>query len=225
MPIFCFHSVRNKLAIPNAAAFPSQAHRDEFEKYLAVDSGWFYQWVEKAHLVWGSALQVTFDDGFGDVLIPASVCAGMGIKTTVFVPTAYIGQSFPYAPIRVVTDQEIRWMAMQGVIVGSHGHVHLPWTERGDGDVEFDIKMSLDHISMLTAMEESQPVEPPIAPPHGKFLPEHVEMVGDLGGGMVYGTNIFPAGQLNHCHWRWLANMSGYVKYGETEEVLWDWKD
>lgn len=215
---FCFHSVRPTLAIPPASAWPSQELHAEMVKNLHVEPEWFYEWVKKAVEHWGSEnLTVTFDDGFRDTLLPAIWCAQRHkVRTIVFVPTAHIGQLFPYAPYDVIGGQEIAYLAGQGVEIGSHGHQHRDMRRMGKGVVEASLGISKEILDSLTPKGTTT-----FAPPHGQLTQAMVESANAMGMVEVFGTTLFPAGHYGSRE-RLNANMDGMRDAGG--EKPWPWE-
>jgi len=217
MRVFCFHSVRGRLAIPPAIQWQSQKFHEEFSEKLTVSPSWFFDWLDAAVKMWKDELVVTFDDAFSDVMVPAMLSAKMGIRTIVFVPTAHIGKVFPYAPYRVMSNVELRYVAAMGVELGSHGHNHVSWLEMPIDDVRMEMEVSRKLIQPLVAGLDQQTLT--IAPPHGKFLPEHIRMTVDSGFGGVFGTHLYPV-EAEGATPRCLANMEGYLNEA-GEECTW----
>jgi len=218
MRVFCFHSVRGRLAIPPAIQWQSQKLHEEFTEKLTVNSSWFFDWLDAAKKSY-EGLVVTFDDAFADVMVPALFSAKMGIRTIVFVPTAHVGKMFPYSPYRVMSNSELRYIAAMGVELGSHGHTHVPWTELPTDDVAMEMSISKKLLDPVLEGLTNRQEEMVIAPPHGKFGPLHVTLARNAGFKEIFGTYLYPV-EMDGAVARCLANMEGYLNEA-GEECTW----
>jgi peptidoglycan/xylan/chitin deacetylase (PgdA/CDA1 family) len=206
---FCFHSVMAK-----TAASP-EGHWVSSESYVAgvgvqsVHPEWFNDWCGMAHNRWGDDLVVTFDDGFRNVLVPAVRCVGFGIRTIVFISTAYIGGRFPYSPYEVLTEDELLFLAEHGVEVGSHGYTHEDMRVLKHGG-RWEFIRSLEILGNILGK-----VPTVFAPPHGLFDMELIEEVKRHKGCELWGTHICKECMLpsDPVYPRALADMDGYIDY------------
>lgn len=159
---------------------------------------------------------VTFDDAFRDVLVPAVYIASKGVRTIVFVPTAHIGQLFPYSPYDVMTGQELAYLAGQGVELGSHGHQHRDMRRMTQNVRLGSLEMSKEILESLGAKVKA------FAPPHGHMDKELIRDALDSGlFKEVFGTLLYPAGH-HGSFTRNPANMSGYMT--GVGEGSWPWE-
>lgn len=182
-----------------------------YVRHLTVEPTWFEDWCDYAQDTWED-FQVTFDDGYRDVLVPAMAAADLGIPTTIFVSAAHVGGVFPYAPYEMATLQELVYARDRGVEIGGHGHQHLDMRKMSSIQLVTEIQL------MERVLGEFELKS--MAPPHGHYDKRLVELLGPRY--TVYGTGIFPAG-----HWgtvkRIEANMDGF--FGEDGiEVKWPWE-
>lgn len=159
---FCFHSVRSRLQVPPAAAWRSEREFIDGEGVQSVHPEWFELWCRKMKTVCGDNFVVTFDDAYRDCLIPAIRAVGMGIRVIIFVPTAHVGQLFPYAPYDVMTWDEILFAADNGVEIGSHGHRHDDMTKMSAFGYE-------DFCTSVNILRRRVKYCNVFAPPHGHF--------------------------------------------------------
>lgn len=218
MKSFVFHSVRPQLAIPPAHLWPDASIHAGFFEHMTVEPGWFIEWCKSAKGYWGDNLHITFDDAFRDILVPAIwAVQRMEIATTVFVPTAHMGQVFPGTPYDVMDGSEIAYMHGQGVNIGSHSHRHEDHRYLYGQTLGAHCWMSGQILKGLTGVAPND-----IALPHGHFRPEFVPIAESEGYERVWGTNLYPAGRHGSLA-RCLAGMSGYVdELGVDQE--WEWE-
>jgi peptidoglycan/xylan/chitin deacetylase (PgdA/CDA1 family) len=70
---------------------------------------------------------LTFDDGPSDNLTElAPLLEELEVPATVFVPSAWLGRAYPYAPwTSVLTAEELRELASRGIEIGAHTVEHV----------------------------------------------------------------------------------------------------
>lgn len=103
---------------------------DRFERLLAglADAG--FSFVDLDALLGehpaGSALALTFDDGYAGVLEHAlPVLRSLEVPAHLFVPTAHVGaRSFEGRPARMLSWRELKLLSDSGVRIESHAHRH-----------------------------------------------------------------------------------------------------
>lgn len=217
---FCFHSVRSKTAIPNNG-WPSPDVRWGFEKHLTVDPSWFDDFLIKASGPEPSirCTEITFDDGYRDNLVPLVKAAQTGMTVTIFISTAYIGQTFGVCPNEMLDFNEISWLSRQGVEIGSHGHSHKEWVRLPTAEVVEEVRRS---VSLLNPYLPLGCAVRKVAAPHGSFTVEQSKSIYEDLGLWVYGTNECP----DDIPWvrpRANASMDGYEVGRET--FKWPWEE
>ncbi|MGE5563480.1 MAG: polysaccharide deacetylase family protein [Bacillota bacterium] len=148
LPILMYHSVRREAPAP-LARFCTTPER--FERQLAFLKRHGYvsisveQWVsalaEKDGIVHGRAVALTFDDGYRDFLTEAwPLLQKYGFSATVFVVTEFVGGKAEWDaaysdPAPLLTWDEMRMLASEGVTFGAHGACHPYFTRLGTRDV------------------------------------------------------------------------------------------
>jgi len=97
----------------------------------------------------GATIYLTFDDAYesyGDLAVPA--LAERGAKSTVFVPTAYLGRraSWPEnggcSEFRVMNTHAVEDLDPAAVEIGSHGHHHLQLDLLAPGQLRQELRTS-----------------------------------------------------------------------------------
>jgi len=216
-PIFCFHSVCSLESLPPSSCWPSETHFDMFSKHLRVDDEWFTSFIQKAQAVWGD-FSITFDDGYMDCVIPAIFAASKGIDTTVFVSFDHVGRQAPFSPLPMLRDIDLYHLAEHGVRIGSHGMKHRDWKLLPDNVVRKDIFDSFNQCQTFDFFSKLK-TSFRIAPPHGSFYNNHVDMCTEIGFDRFLGVDC-PYTD-DYVSSRVLACASGY-RVGD-EEFVWPW--
>jgi peptidoglycan/xylan/chitin deacetylase (PgdA/CDA1 family) len=194
-----------------------------YRDHLSISPSWFFNFVDNAVLYFGDDVEITFDDGYGDVWYGAMYAIGKGIKTTIFVPTAHLGHYLPGVPLRVMGVQELSFLLKCGINIGSHGHNHIRWTQGSKEDVYREIVCSIGILRSIRFNKLGLPMSHiAIAPPHGDFYESHVEIAKSLQISAFYGTtkSYGVAGVTTRC----LADMTGYIENEEEGLQMWPWQ-
>jgi peptidoglycan/xylan/chitin deacetylase (PgdA/CDA1 family) len=102
--------------------------------HVATLRGWGYELLTfsdfGARVAAGDAegcASLTFDDGPSDNLTElAPLLEELLVPATVFVPSAWLGRAYPYAPwTSILTADELRELASRGVEIGAHTVEHV----------------------------------------------------------------------------------------------------
>jgi peptidoglycan/xylan/chitin deacetylase (PgdA/CDA1 family) len=102
------------------------------------------------------AAALTADDGYSDLLELWPVLRERHIPLTVFIPTAFIGQTNSWDhPLAAgkrkhLTAEEIRLLAEEGVLFGSHGHSHCDLTTLKQVEIERELRTSKEILEEIT---------------------------------------------------------------------------
>lgn len=221
--VFCFHSLRTAASIPASASWQDYEIYTMYRDHLCVAPSWFFGFVDKAIDYFGDGIEITFDDAYEDIWYAAMYAVGKGLKTTIFVPTAHIGGHLPGIPIRVMTFQELSFLAKCGINLGSHGHSHIRWPQYSKEEVFRDMACSVEILqSIRSCLFGASISNMDIAPPHGDFEKVHYDLAKSLQLNNFYGTiNSYRVpGVTTRC----LADMTGYIEKEEDGLQTWPWQ-
>ena len=103
------------------------------------------------------AVALTFDDGltnFGEVAAP--MLAERGLPATVFIAPAHVGTHNSWDDanratiprLTLLSWDEVRALAGQGVEFGGHGNTHVPLRGLGDAELQNEINVCSDRITV-----------------------------------------------------------------------------
>lgn len=100
---------------------------------------------------------ITFDDAYDALETHAfPVLERAGLRATVFVPTALLGESIPCSPrsgestLKLMTADRISHWAARGIEFGAHTRTHADLTTLEPAQVEDEVKGSSDDLAALT---------------------------------------------------------------------------
>jgi peptidoglycan/xylan/chitin deacetylase (PgdA/CDA1 family) len=125
---------------------------------------------------------ITFDDAFRsfyELAIPALQQRGM--RATVFVPAGEIGGSDRWngekgtVPRELMTEDQLREAAAEGMEIGSHGWAHRSLPECSEAEAREEVCRSIEHLAGLGLRPEV------FAYPYGRYSPENIAMVRSAG--------------------------------------------
>lgn len=112
--------------------------------------------VELPQRQWGS-MHVTFDDGYRSVLAAVPMLEHLGVRATLFVPTAFPGSLLDHETVRDAPDEYRRvltWGELRDlpnvVSVGSHTVTHRHLTQLTDSEVWRELAESKEAIEAVT---------------------------------------------------------------------------
>jgi peptidoglycan/xylan/chitin deacetylase (PgdA/CDA1 family) len=131
---------------------------------------------------------LTFDDGYADFatwVVPALL--RRGFAATVFMVAGEIGgqNGWDTGPRRsLMTDKQLRWVAEQGMEVGSHGLRHLDMPQVGDEALQRELRDSRAILQDVTGRDIGG-----FAYPYGHVSAREVEAV--RAAGYDYGCAIW----------------------------------
>ncbi len=129
-----------------------------------------YQYVTFNDIINGKtlptkAILITFDDGYVDNLeLAYPILKKYGAKATIFLPTAYIGQSSSWdndaAPILSLT--QLQGLDSSIFELGLHSHLHQNYGQLSIKEIETDLKQNIAFFN-----DNHLPFVPVIAYPYG----------------------------------------------------------
>jgi peptidoglycan/xylan/chitin deacetylase (PgdA/CDA1 family) len=128
------------------------------------------------------AVAITFDDGYRNVLRTAGpILARHGFTATVFVPTDWRGRVNGWieptsCDLEIMSDAELREAESSGLAIESHGHAHIDMSVAAPGEVERDIKASLDNLEILLGRRPRY-----LAYPYGRIA-DRTQQVAERSG-------------------------------------------
>ncbi len=99
------------------------------------------------------AVAITFDDAYRSVLETASpILARLGLPSTVFVPTKWIGLRNEWITpssswLDIMDRDEIVEADRRGILAESHGHAHINYEQADPEDIEADVRASVDRLT------------------------------------------------------------------------------
>jgi peptidoglycan/xylan/chitin deacetylase (PgdA/CDA1 family) len=142
----------------------------------------------------GRYAAVTFDDGFVCVIEYAlPILAKRKIPTTLFVPSAILGQEAPWLPKEtearkdvVMTEDQLINLDKELVSIGSHGRFHKNLSEISLTEAEDEIFLSKKELEDILGV----PTET-VSFPYGEFEKTHLRMAVQAGYKKAY--SILPA--------------------------------
>jgi peptidoglycan/xylan/chitin deacetylase (PgdA/CDA1 family) len=127
---------------------------------------------------------ITFDDGYRSALEHAvPVLRRLGLPATFFVPTKWIGTHSAWErhgqaslELELMTGEQLADLAGSGFAVESHGHAHIDYARSEPGEVEADVRASVERLSALLG-------RPPryLAYPYGRATPAAAAEAARLG--------------------------------------------
>lgn len=224
MRAMCLHSVQDDL--PD---FPweSDCVREMYRNHLNMSPKAYSELLVEGQRLWREEFAITFDDAMENVYSAALAAVTRGIRTIIFVPTAYVGTVYPGTPFRVLSLEQLVELARMGVIIGSHGHQHLNWTEREDSELLRDVIESVEYIREKVFQPAgicgNLVVE--IAPPFGAFELRHHYLAHIVGGGSGLWGTLLSCGEWGPgVHYRFSCNNTHYVNRNGVEEP-WPWNN
>lgn len=96
---------------------------------------------------------LTFDDGYADFLTTAlPILTDHGCTATVYVLSGRAGGTNAWDPepeLNLLTTEQIRRIAAQGMEVGSHGRLHVRLTDCSPSEVDAEIAGSFDELTAV----------------------------------------------------------------------------
>ncbi len=97
---------------------------------------------------WERPVAITLDDGYQDFYTQAfPILQKYGFNTTVFLPTAYIGETArQFNKAECLTWSQIRELHTEGIEFGSHTVTHPQLKSMNMADVEYEVQASKDTI-------------------------------------------------------------------------------
>ncbi|MFI6596001.1 polysaccharide deacetylase family protein [Nonomuraea sp. NPDC050536] len=133
---------------------------------------------------------LTFDDGYADFVVHAlPALMGHGFTATVFVVADRVGMTNAWDPEgprkALMTAAELRWIAGQGMEVGSHTMTHLSLAGAPTDQVDLELKASRVALEELLDREVTG-----FAYPYGHLDARAMELV--RGAGYGYACAISP---------------------------------
>jgi peptidoglycan/xylan/chitin deacetylase (PgdA/CDA1 family) len=145
---------------------------DDFRRQVERLSSWGYEFVrfgelaERVQLAQGqNCAALTFDDGLVDnleTLVP--LLREVGAPATVFVVSGWLGAAYPWATwTRILTADEVRALAGEGVEIGSHTTRHQDLSTLGYEESLADLVQSKQELEDVAG----RPVET-LAYPFGR---------------------------------------------------------
>ena len=139
----------------------------------------------------GADIQLDFDDANeSDYFIVLPMLKRFSRRGAFFVPTDRIDQP------GFLTSQHIKHLAQEGMILGSHGTDHVPWTELSKNELSRQLRHSKRVLEHLTGREVKG-----AAAPHGLWSPRVVSEVLAAGYERLHTCGERPCrqyGMLNH---------------------------
>lgn len=140
--VLCYHAVSPDWDYPLAVT----------EEALRAQLRWVsrlgYRWGRPSDLLGGGRVaHVTFDDAYASVLDAVPLLRARGATATVFVPTGFVGGTFrteildDAAPAHraVLTWDDLRGLAREGVAIGSHTVTHAHLTELDHAELRAEL--------------------------------------------------------------------------------------
>lgn len=103
-----------------------------------------------------SAVAITFDDGYENVLTNAApILRKYGFVATVFVPTKCIGGQNTWDrgsdcfPLELMDKRALQYAERHGISIESHGHAHIDLQHAEPSVVAEDLRLSVDHLNAV----------------------------------------------------------------------------
>jgi peptidoglycan/xylan/chitin deacetylase (PgdA/CDA1 family) len=158
---------------------------DDLRRHVERLLGWGYELVAFGELAErvrrGSAegsAALTFDDGLVDNLETlAPILRDSGAAATVFVVSDWLGSPYPWAPsTRILTADEVRTLAAEGVEIGSHTATHADLATLSYGEALGELSRSKARLEEVLEL----PVES-AAYPYGRASADAIRACRDAG--------------------------------------------
>lgn len=157
IPILMYHSISRKDEGKRHAYYRTSANATVFAEQLQFLHDHGYQPIgvrEAVQLMEGAAqgpekpVVLTFDDGYEDFYTTAfPLLRRFGYSATVFLPTAYIGETARYFKgAKCLTWGQVRELRNSGIEFGSHTVTHPQLRTLNIEQVEYEIRCSKDTI-------------------------------------------------------------------------------
>lgn len=157
IPILMYHSISRKdegnrhayyRTSVDAAAFREQLQFLHDLGYQPIGIRQAVQWMEGVTREPERPVVLTFDDGYADFYTTAfPALRSFGYSATVFLPTAYIGETAGYfKETQCLTWHQVRELRDAGIEFGSHTVTHPQLRKLNIKQVEYEIRCSKDTI-------------------------------------------------------------------------------
>ena len=139
----------------------------------------------------GADIQLDFDDANeSDYFIVLPMLKRLSKRAAFFVPTDRLDQS------TYLSCQHVKHLASEGMVLGSHGTDHVPWTELTDTELARQLTHSKKILEDLSGNQVKG-----AAAPHGLWSPRVVSRVLEAGYERLHTCGERPCqhyGMLNH---------------------------
>jgi len=200
LPILLYHNVG---PLPAEDSFNLTIAPEQFERQMRWLVARGYQtilpseWVaarRESRALPGKAVLLTFDDGYADIVEYAfPVLRRLGLKAAAYVVTGRLGRTNTwdeaegYPTMRLMTAEQVRGWAGQGIEFGSHTRTHRDLTTLDAAALEDEIAGSADDLRRIAGAPAVS-----FAYPYGRFSDAAREIVAQAYGAAVSceeGTN------------------------------------
>jgi peptidoglycan/xylan/chitin deacetylase (PgdA/CDA1 family) len=162
LPALMYHNIgtvapgSNKALTISPAQFRSQLRWLARRGYTGITASEWLAWCREARPLPDKAVLLTFDDAYADTATQGfRILREEGFTGTVFVVSSEIGgtntwdQADGIARQELITADEIRYWATNGIEFGAHGRTHADLTRLGTADVKAEMLDSRDRLAQL----------------------------------------------------------------------------